>query len=531
MTQPASTPEYSSSSSSSSFSPEMMGEIMRDLVSPPSSPDADETNWKNDTSCGSYTQKFIFPPEPSMSKLIVFYFTRQEIYTPLLHRPTFERGVAEGLHWSIIAPQACSTLIGVALRLAQDIGLHVRKIPAQAPSVESEQYKRAFWILLFLDCVTSAEMGRTCALQYEDFDVDPLIEVDDEYWGHPLNLFHQPPGVPSRVEYFNAVMGLGHLRAFCVQNTKLFAANRGREGETVAELHSALDAWLARVPPHLRWDSSRSQEDDAFFDQSVAPPPPHSPCPDSDVSPVAGCAQSFVDICGDAARACADMVYVQSRRIGNVINLRAVFGSAHFLLLNLWNQRHRGTSSVARAIDDVHKRMQVLHKYQTRCRKAGMLWDILAEFAAVIRVQLPDAFPARVFTPRWTHEEPLSLCQITSGSDGSRWEHQSIKLPAPVGKFALPREVGGGAGVFSHTFRTVPAARITTHTPPFVPPPSYMQTYIDQNVENGNWDNQLDDCRGTSLWTSAPTGMEPDAWGTYLINFAQITQGWYKRER
>ncbi|KAJ7700641.1 hypothetical protein B0H14DRAFT_2205718, partial [Mycena olivaceomarginata] len=41
------------------------------------------------------------------------------------------------------------------------------------------------------------------------------------------------------------------------------------EAETVAELHSALDAWLSQVPPHLRWDSSRSQEDYAFFDQSV----------------------------------------------------------------------------------------------------------------------------------------------------------------------------------------------------------------------------------------------------------------------
>ncbi|KAF8153540.1 hypothetical protein K438DRAFT_1987674 [Mycena galopus ATCC 62051] len=93
------------------------------------------------------------------------------------------------------APQACSTLIGIGLRLAQDSGLHVRKIPAQAPT----------------------ERGCTCALQYEDFDVDPLIEVDDKYWGDPLHLFHQPPGVPSRVGYFNAVMSRGHLRAFCVQ--------------------------------------------------------------------------------------------------------------------------------------------------------------------------------------------------------------------------------------------------------------------------------------------------------------------------
>jgi hypothetical protein len=33
-----------------------------------------------------------------MGQLLELYFTHQNIYLPLLHRPTFERGVLEGLH-------------------------------------------------------------------------------------------------------------------------------------------------------------------------------------------------------------------------------------------------------------------------------------------------------------------------------------------------------------------------------------------------------------------------------------------------
>lgn len=39
-----------------------------------------------------------FPPEDLMPTLIEFYFTRSNVYMPLLHRPTFEKGINDGLH-------------------------------------------------------------------------------------------------------------------------------------------------------------------------------------------------------------------------------------------------------------------------------------------------------------------------------------------------------------------------------------------------------------------------------------------------
>ncbi|KAJ7926737.1 fungal-specific transcription factor domain-containing protein [Mycena leptocephala] len=54
--------------------------------------------WKPWQSAECRTKTYDFPSEPLMGQLLELYFTHQNIYLPLLHRPTFERGVLEGLH-------------------------------------------------------------------------------------------------------------------------------------------------------------------------------------------------------------------------------------------------------------------------------------------------------------------------------------------------------------------------------------------------------------------------------------------------
>jgi hypothetical protein len=42
------------------------------------------------------------------------------------------------------------------------------------------------------------------------------VECDDEYWEHldPAKAFCQPPGIPSRVSFFNAFLRLNNILAF-----------------------------------------------------------------------------------------------------------------------------------------------------------------------------------------------------------------------------------------------------------------------------------------------------------------------------
>jgi hypothetical protein len=43
------------------------------------------------------------------------------------------------------APQACWTIVGIGIRLAQDVGAHRRKAYSHKPTVDEELWKRAFW--------------------------------------------------------------------------------------------------------------------------------------------------------------------------------------------------------------------------------------------------------------------------------------------------------------------------------------------------------------------------------------------------
>ncbi|KAJ7607254.1 fungal-specific transcription factor domain-containing protein, partial [Mycena polygramma] len=413
-----------------------------------------------------------WPSQARMAELIDLYFTHQNMYLPLLHRPTFERNIADGLHsvngsfaatvllvcaigsrWAVdpnttgvdltcgwewfnqvgpvghhffgqaslydlqyyslatqflngsSSPQACWNLVGLGLRAAQDIGCHRRTARIEVPSVERELYKRAFWVLVFQDRVMSCTLGRTCAVQYDDFDIDLPIECDDEYWEHPTHPFQQPAGVPSRVTFFNVTIRLHHILALSLKilyglnKVRMpFMQDEGWEGKAVVELDSALNNWRDQVPEHLRWDPTRA--DPVFFDQSVALNcgycqlqilihRPFIPM----IRKSAPTALPSLAICTNAARAVANMVDIQMRRKGSApffMDLSTIFTSGLVLLLNVWSSKRTGlVSDTHREMVNVHKCMEVIRSSESRWQSAGVLWDILAELASVGQLPLP----------------------------------------------------------------------------------------------------------------------------------------------
>ncbi|THG99013.1 hypothetical protein EW026_g3253 [Hermanssonia centrifuga] len=162
-------------------------------------------------------------------------------------------------------PQASWTVIGVGIRLAQDVGAHRRKVYNPVRTVEEELWKRAFWVLVYLDRFNSSALGRPCAIHDEDFDLDLPVECDDEYWIHedPQLAFKQPPGKPSIVAYFNCSIRLNQILAFALRT--IYSINKSKvllgfvgqqwEQHIVAELDSALNKWIDSVPDHLRFSS------------------------------------------------------------------------------------------------------------------------------------------------------------------------------------------------------------------------------------------------------------------------------------
>jgi hypothetical protein len=84
--------------------------------------------------------------------------------------------------WIASSPQASWSIVEIGIRYAQELGAHRRAIYAPESNINDELWKRAFWVLVILDRTASLYLGRPCAIQDEDLDVDLPLMVDDEYW-------------------------------------------------------------------------------------------------------------------------------------------------------------------------------------------------------------------------------------------------------------------------------------------------------------------------------------------------------------
>ncbi|KAF8972340.1 fungal-specific transcription factor domain-containing protein [Flammula alnicola] len=324
------------------------------------------------------------------------------------------------------APQSCWTIVGIGIRLAQDVGAHRRKLHTHTLTAEDELWKRAFWVLVCLDRMISSSLGRPCAIQDEDFDLDLPIDCDDEYWENPdpEKCFKQPPNKPSSISHFILYLKLHQILAFSlrtiysINKSKILLGFVGQEWEQhiVAELDSALNKWVDSVPDHLRWDPNR--EDDTFFNQSVSLysayyhiqilihrpfiPSPSKPSPLSFPS---------LAICTNAARSCSHVIDIQRRRnaMPQPNTQMAVFTSGIVLLLSIWGGKRSGLSTDPnQEMADVHKCMQVLRISETRWHSAGRLWDILYELASVGELPLPQRSPPSTNKRERGSETPMS---------------------------------------------------------------------------------------------------------------------------
>ncbi|KAJ7657176.1 fungal-specific transcription factor domain-containing protein [Mycena polygramma] len=505
--------------------------------------------WKPWESTVRPAPTYRLPSQARLAELVDLYFTHQNVYLPLLHRPTFERNIAEGLHlsndefaatvlvvcaiasrwdmdpdtedlargwewfdqialveshlfgkaslyilqyYSLAAqfldgsssPPTCWNLVGLGLRAAQDVGCHRRNGLFEVPSVESELYKRAFWVLVYQDRVMSANMGCACAVQYEDFDVDLPTECDDEYWEHPTHPFQQPTGVPSRVTFFNTLIRLHHILAFSLKilyglskGRLIFMQDVGWEDKAVAELDSALNNWHDQIPDHLRWDPARA--DPVFFDQSVS-------------------------------------LYC-----------------AYYHLQILIHRPFIPVSDTHREMVNVHKCMEVMRSYENRWQSAGSLWDILAELASVGQLPLPDASlnsdsnhhsgtAVTQHTPRNSQSTFASRQAFDCTIDDLQFRalYEPTPQPSPFSA-AIPGNSGSLApdpSAFAQT--SGPEPWLASEDP-------YAQIDPAQaSRELGDMMNLIDNYNDTiAMWTNAPIGLELDAWGNYFSSFSELTQG------
>ncbi|KAI0656643.1 fungal-specific transcription factor domain-containing protein [Cubamyces menziesii] len=396
-------------------------------------------------------------------------------------------------------PHGCWSLIGLGIRMVQDVGAHRQKTYNALSRPEGELWKRAFWCLLSFDRTISFNLGRPCAMQDEDFDVEPLIECDDEYWntGDPETDFKQPPGKPSKVAYFNCFCRMMQIMAFAsrtiysINKSKILLGFVGPEWEQriVSELDSASNKWIDLVPDHLRWDPHR--EDHVFLCQSAALYTKyyqlqifvHRP-----FLPLARKANRLtlpsLAICTNAARSLVHVCDVQYKRTGKLLmhNRGGLFHAAIVLLINMWGGKKAGLFNPS-ANEDVQKCMSMLKVLEPTSDAATRLWHVLDSLYNAGDFKSPAPEPSRKRGRDTEHEAssstpeaqvPWAPSQVAKPATTAPLRKMGPQVQQPADKVGantqsntatLPNE--GFSSPYSHS-------DATTATPQFGSSPSYL---------------------------------------------------------
>ncbi|KAJ8522471.1 hypothetical protein ONZ45_g984 [Pleurotus djamor] len=362
-------------------------------------------------------------------------------------------------------PQGCWVMVGLGVRYAQEVGAHRRKVRSEKPTVHDELWKRAFWLLVIMDRMVSAFVGRPCALHEEDYDVEYPLEVDDEYWTSedPDLAFKQPPGTISKMTAFNLMLKLVEILAVALR--ALYSANKSRlwvgvmgpnwEQRVVSELDSELNSWLDSVPDALRWSGHNPSSDPRLFSLSAnlfctyyyVQILIHRPFI-SGVLKTPGLSFPSLAICVNAARACSHLlnVYVSEGFMPPAPTCQmAAFTSGIVLLINIWSaKKSRASFNVEKEMADVNNVLHVLEIYETRWRIAGRLRDMVACLAGREELAIPQIQP-RTNKRRLSEDAASRPDMILKNEDYLIGDKYKLGVPPPATSIptqpVVPREV------------------------------------------------------------------------------------------
>ncbi|KAF7337009.1 Fungal-trans domain-containing protein [Mycena venus] len=423
----------------------------------------------------AYDQKprYVFPPSDLIIPLLDLYFTSVHPTLPILHRPSFERSVSEGLH--LKDPDFGGTLLSVlalASRYSNDprvlvdgdvsslssgwrFATQVRILPTLSqPTIYQVQMcyllaifmlgtsvPQVSWLYLVMELVSvtfsiaastedspgaakqalntsygSEHSGlllfwngnsafvwggpRVCILK-STYEVEPPLEVDDEYWDRG---FIQPLDKPSQLSYFKyhlrlfEVLGDVMRRLYGSKKAKLVMGWDGPQWEqrTVAEFDSIMNNFLESIPPHLRWDPENPPQG-TFFDQSAILHMAYNytlisiHLPYIQMASVLGAPS--LSICASAARAIittADIWLRKLQRVPLPSILDPVFVSTVILILNSLRTK-RTALPMEKDWYQVARAMEIFKFAESRLQPAGRVWDLLRELSTLEAV--PFEYP------------------------------------------------------------------------------------------------------------------------------------------
>ncbi|KAJ4491928.1 fungal-specific transcription factor domain-containing protein [Lentinula edodes] len=262
-------------------------------------------------------------------------------------------------------PYSSLGLTGLGIRLLQDVGAHRKK--STPPTVAGELWKRAFWILNYIDLSLSINLGRPRAMTSDDYDAEFPIECDDEYWEQSGELaFKQPLGKFCQLSYWIHMLKLVGILETVQRATSSVRPRRKPDPDAlflrqqaVIEIDKVLGAWLENIPAELKWDPQR--QDTVSFHQSAMLYIMYFFLRMETYRNGLATSPSSLEVCVNSAHSCIHIVEAHCKRdylsLGPQM-LAAIANSGIVLLINIWKAKR-------------------LERFEQRTQLAGRLWDTL----------------------------------------------------------------------------------------------------------------------------------------------------------
>ncbi|KAJ7183892.1 fungal-specific transcription factor domain-containing protein [Mycena filopes] len=412
--------------------------------------------------------------------------------------------------------RAAWTLVGVGLRLGQDLGAHRSKFSLVTLTPSQELERRTYWALVLLDAQYCIVLGRSIGIQAHDFDLDPPLQCDDEYWeATALNAaFHQPTGMPSVADYFACQLTLNRVLSFTLKC--LYCNNRMRatmgittiedEEKIVVELDSALNRWADSVPAHLRWDPTR--EADIFSDQAAALSLNahltriviHRPLIPAIRPAARPSGLPSLTICNQAARAIsriADLQHARSPQNPLPFGQTAVFTAGIVLLLNIWGaNRNQNRTPRAHEADlaDAHRCIAVLRAQKERNLTAAPLADTLEQLVKSERAAAP------------LRSKDSGRGSGSANPPASSSSTTETHLPWPAYDPALET-----------LNENTPTSAPDPLSFPYPYPDAFFFNVLPAEISDFGADTERNvEMDTAALWSAAPLGFEVSDWDLYL---------------
>ncbi|KAF7361605.1 Zn(2)-C6 fungal-type domain-containing protein [Mycena venus] len=403
---------------------------------------------------GEADPKYSFPEEDLLPILVDLYFLEINPFWPVLHRPTFERKVADNLHLR-------DHRFGNTVLMVCSLGArHSDDRRVLLDGAEDHDFRSAGW------------------KWYRQVSVIPKY------------LIYKPDLYELQTVALSALYVQYSPRKPKDLSGRSFPPT---EAQCIMAFDSALNAWLNDIPEHLRWDPAR--ENILHFNQSallyaayynvqILVHRPFIPAP-FEASPP-GALPSLV-ICSNAARSCVRIFDAYERRgiqaKYNILASPVALAAAIVLLLSAWSGKKSDFAyNPSKELDQVHSCLKIMKEAENKYVGAGRYTDMLnrllyARVGSLFCDVLPPSIRQRLDgSPKpIRHRLPPEHQYRENGAD---WSHRT-----------------GLDGAFTHLTQMYDPTNIDM-------PPFPVDMAVNTDI--------------MAMWPTAPSGFHVDDWSYFM---------------